>query len=107
MDPATDTSFDDLVRQAAEGLPLDRWHLVLIDAGEKNAASVINGIARDWLEHAKGNRRRAHEYLRWAREYLAAGNLPRWRHYQKQYERSMRFARDALDNAKIHREISQ
>jgi len=59
----------------------------------------------DWLAHARGNRRRAHEYKRWAKEYEAQGNLPRYRHYRQQSDRSWRAAWDALRSAKIYREL--
>lgn len=61
----------------------------------------------DWLMHAKGNRRRAHEYRRWARESEAAGNLSSYRHYRRQSDRSWRAAWEALRNAKLFREIVQ
>lgn len=59
--------------------------------------------ARDWLDHAKGCRRRAHEHRRWAQEY--APGSPRYERYRAMANRSWRLAWDALANAKIQREI--
>jgi hypothetical protein len=58
---------------------------------------------RDWLEHAKGNRRRAHEYRRWAMEYEPGS--PRYEHYRKVANRSWRMAWEAISEAKLHREL--
>lgn len=55
--------------------------------------------------HAKGNRRRAHEYKRWAAEAEGAGNLKTYRYFRRQAERSWRMAWNALANARIFREI--
>lgn len=61
----------------------------------------------DWLMHAKGNRRRAHEYKRWAAEAESAGNLKTYRHFRRQAERSWQMARSALANARIFQEIAR
>jgi hypothetical protein len=61
----------------------------------------------DWMLHARGNRRRAHEYKRWAKEAEAEGNLSTYRHWRKQSDKSWRAAWDALANARIAKEIMQ
>lgn len=60
---------------------------------------------RDWLNHALGNRRRAHEYKRWAMEAEAAGNLSTYRHYRRQSDRSWRLAWSALREARLNKEL--
>lgn len=60
----------------------------------------------DWLTHAKGCRRRAHEYKRWALEYREAGNVERFRYYQAIADRSWRSAKSALASAKIFNSIT-
>jgi len=59
----------------------------------------------DWLMHAKGNRRRAHEYKRWALDYRAAGNDRRFYECRAQSDRSWRLAWQALNEAKLNREL--
>jgi hypothetical protein len=54
----------------------------------------------DWLAHANGCRRRAHEYRRWALEYETAGNLEKYRHYHKQSDRQWLMALDAMIHAR-------
>jgi hypothetical protein len=60
---------------------------------------------RDWLDHARGNRRRAHEYKRWAKEAEATGNLSSYQHYRRQSDRSWRLAWSALREARLHKEL--
>lgn len=62
---------------------------------------------KDWLDHARGNRRRAFEYRREALRYEADGNLPRYRQCRDQSDRSWRLAWNALANARIAKEIMQ
>ena len=64
-------------------------------------------MAADWVAHAQGNRRRAHDYRRWAVEAEQAGNLAQYRHYRRQSDRSWRAAWKALDEARLCRELSQ
>lgn len=73
---------------------------------ERNIAGIAfnERMMRDWLAHAQGCRRRAHEYRRWALEYEAAGNLEKYRRYRKQSDRQWRMARDALVHASRERE---
>lgn len=59
----------------------------------------------DWLMHARGNRRRAHEYKRLAMEYRAAGNDGRFYECKVQSDRSWRLAWHALNEAKLNREL--
>ncbi len=61
----------------------------------------------DWLAHAKGNRRRAHDYRRWALEAERDGLLGSYRHYRAQSDRSWKAAKDALREAKIFRDINR
>jgi hypothetical protein len=60
---------------------------------------------RDWLDHARGNRRRAHEYKRWAKEAEAEGNLSTYRHWRKQSDKSWRAAWKALQEARLNKEL--
>lgn len=62
-------------------------------------ATVRQRLA-DWLAHANGCRRRAHEYKRWALEYEQAGNLVRYHHYRQQSDKSWHMAKDALVHAR-------
>lgn len=59
----------------------------------------------DWLAHARGCKRRAHEYKRWALEDEAAGNLGRYQHYRKQSDYSWRQAWNAIRSAKLERSL--
>jgi hypothetical protein len=59
----------------------------------------------DWLLHAKGCRRRAFEYKRWAKEAEAEGNLSTYRHWRKQSDKSWRAAWDALQEARLNKEL--
>jgi len=76
------------------------------DTAELHTMDLRQRMA-DWLMHAKGNRRRAHDYKRAALEYEAAGNLPRYRQYRIYAERSWRGAWQALRSAKHLRDIVQ
>jgi ligand-binding sensor domain-containing protein len=58
----------------------------------------------DWLAHARGCKRRAHEYKRWALEDEAAGR-PRAAHYRKQSDYSWRQAWNAIRSAKLERSL--
>jgi hypothetical protein len=59
----------------------------------------------DWLMHALGCRRRAHQYKHWALEAEAEGNLPTYRHFRQQSDRSWRLAWAALREARLNKEI--
>jgi hypothetical protein len=59
----------------------------------------------DWLMHAKGNRRRAHEAKHLALEAEAEGNLDTYRYWRKQSDRSWRLAWTALREARLNKEI--
>ena len=64
------------------------------------ARAVVKRRYLDWLAHAQGCRRRAHEYKRWALEDEQAGNLARYHHYRKESDRQWRMAWDALVHAR-------
>lgn len=57
----------------------------------------------DWLAHARGCKRRAHEYKRWALEDEAAGRTKRASYYHKQADQQWTWARGAIFNAKLER----
>lgn len=74
---------------------------VLIERGRaQEVRSSVKQRLADWVAHAKGCRRRAHEYKRWSLEYEQAGNLVRYRHYRNQSDKSWRMAWDALLHAR-------
>ena len=58
----------------------------------------------DWLAHARGCKRRAHEYRRWAMEDEAAGR-PRAARYRKAAADSWRQAWNAIKSAKLERSL--
>lgn len=75
-------------------------HALLCHDLSREARATIRQRLADWLDHAKGCRRRAHEYKRWALEYEQAGNLVRYHHYRQQYDKSWHMAKDALVHAR-------
>lgn len=56
--------------------------------------------------NAKGNRRRAHEYKRWALEAEQAGHLSTYRFFREQANKSWRGAWDALGNARFWKGVA-
>lgn len=67
------------------------------------ARQAVRQRMLDWLAHAQGCRRRAHEYKRWALEYETAGNLVRYREYRSKSDKSWLMAKDALTHARRER----
>ncbi|MDR7032395.1 hypothetical protein [Mesorhizobium sp. BE184] len=74
--------------------------LALCGELHRDARQAVRDRMQAWLIHAKGCRRRAHEYKRWALEYELSGNLPKYRHYRQQSDRSWVSAKDALIHAR-------
>lgn len=74
--------------------------LALCDGLHREARNAVRQRLIDWLAHAHGCRRRAHEYKRWALEYELAGNLPKYRHYREQSDESWARAKDAMVHAR-------
>lgn len=68
------------------------------------AGNAVKQRLSDWLAHAQGCRRRAHEYERWALEYKQAGNLDRYRHYRNQSDKQWHMAKDAILHAARERQ---
>lgn len=73
---------------------------LLCNGMSREARSAVKQRLTDWLAHANGCRRRAHEYKRWALEYEQAGNLTKYRHYREQSDKSWRMAKDAILHAR-------
>jgi hypothetical protein len=86
---------------------IDRDAFEPIGAVADRVVADVRQRMADWLMHAKGNRRRAHDYKRWALEAEAAGNLSTYRHFRKQSDRSWKAAWDALASAKIYRDLAK
>lgn len=74
--------------------------ILLCNGLHHEARAAVKQRMLDWLAHAQGCRRRAHEYKRWAMEYEQAGNLVRYHHYRNQSDRSWHMAKDALLHAR-------
>lgn len=60
---------------------------------------------KDWLDHARGNRRRAWDYKKLALEAEQAGNLSTYRHFREQSDRSWKLAWKALQEARLNKEL--